>query len=207
MQIIKEEYIYTPGAFILVSPDLKSTLQFETSSLTLCGPNATTGQIGCNDLQSNTNNNNKKLIIDKTDLSMNIYDTNDNKIWSNAKNTTTTTTIANVNKFANIQNGMLTLSNDGIIEIVDSLNNIIYSVSLSSLPTYVPTIIPNPPSPIGQPTGQPTSQSETIYKPLFVYQPSTNVMQIDFTGTSNIYSPYLYYDKATTEKFDSVKNL
>ena len=37
--------------------------------------------------------------------------------------------------------------------------------------------------------------------------PSTNVMQVDFTGTSNIYSPYLYYNKGTTEKFDSVKNI
>ena len=35
--------------------------------------------------------------------------------------------------------------------------------------------------------------------------PSTNIMQVDFTGTSNIYSPYLYYNKATTEKFNSVK--
>ena len=35
--------------------------------------------------------------------------------------------------------------------------------------------------------------------------PSTNIMEINFEGTSNIYSPYLYYNKATTEKFDSVK--
>ena len=33
--------------------------------------------------------------------------------------------------------------------------------------------------------------------------PSTNIMQINFKGTSNLYSPYLYYNKATTEKFIS----
>ena len=36
--------------------------------------------------------------------------------------------------------------------------------------------------------------------------PSTNIIEINFEGTSNIYSPYLYYNKSTTEKFDSVKN-
>jgi hypothetical protein len=36
--------------------------------------------------------------------------------------------------------------------------------------------------------------------------PSTNIVQIKFNGTSNIYSPYLYYNKATTEKFISTKN-
>ena len=35
--------------------------------------------------------------------------------------------------------------------------------------------------------------------------PSTNIVQINFKGTSNVYSPYLYYNKATTEKFDSVE--
>ena len=29
--------------------------------------------------------------------------------------------------------------------------------------------------------------------------PSTNVVQTDFTGTSNIYSPYLYYNKGADE--------
>ena len=36
--------------------------------------------------------------------------------------------------------------------------------------------------------------------------PSTNIVEINFEGASNIYSPYLYYNKATTEKFDSVNN-
>ena len=34
--------------------------------------------------------------------------------------------------------------------------------------------------------------------------PSTNIVQIDFKGTSNIYSPYLYYNKGTSEKFESI---
>ena len=34
--------------------------------------------------------------------------------------------------------------------------------------------------------------------------PSTNIAQIDFKGTSNIYSPYLYYNKGTSEKFESI---
>jgi len=31
--------------------------------------------------------------------------------------------------------------------------------------------------------------------------PSTNIVQTDFSGTSNIYSPYLYYNKGINEKF------
>ena len=34
--------------------------------------------------------------------------------------------------------------------------------------------------------------------------PSTNVVQVDFKGTSNIYSPYLYYNKGINEKFESI---
>ena len=36
--------------------------------------------------------------------------------------------------------------------------------------------------------------------------PSTNIVQINFKGTSNIYSPYLYYNKGISEKFTSIKN-
>ena len=35
--------------------------------------------------------------------------------------------------------------------------------------------------------------------------PSTDIIEIDFKGTSNVYSPYIYYDKNLSEKFDSVK--
>jgi len=35
--------------------------------------------------------------------------------------------------------------------------------------------------------------------------PSTNIVQTDFSGTSNIYSPYLYYNKGSTEKFTDDK--
>ncbi len=35
--------------------------------------------------------------------------------------------------------------------------------------------------------------------------PSTNILQKNFKGTSNVYSPYLYYNKATTERFMSTK--
>jgi len=35
--------------------------------------------------------------------------------------------------------------------------------------------------------------------------PSTNIVQIDFKGTSNIYSPYLHYNKGINEKFTSIK--
>ena len=34
--------------------------------------------------------------------------------------------------------------------------------------------------------------------------PSTNIVQVDFKGTSNIYSPYLYYNKGINEKFESI---
>ena len=32
--------------------------------------------------------------------------------------------------------------------------------------------------------------------------PSTNIVQTDFSGTTNIYSPYLYYNKGVNEKFN-----
>ena len=31
--------------------------------------------------------------------------------------------------------------------------------------------------------------------------PSTNIVQTNFTGLSNMYTPFLYFDKGTTEKF------
>jgi hypothetical protein len=31
--------------------------------------------------------------------------------------------------------------------------------------------------------------------------PSTNIVQTNFSGTSNVYSPYLYYNKGSTERF------
>ena len=31
--------------------------------------------------------------------------------------------------------------------------------------------------------------------------PASNIVQTDFHGTSNIYSPYLYYNKGTNEQF------
>ena len=34
--------------------------------------------------------------------------------------------------------------------------------------------------------------------------PSTNIVQTDFSGTSNIYSPYLYYNKGINEKFSGL---
>ena len=34
--------------------------------------------------------------------------------------------------------------------------------------------------------------------------PSNYIMEIDFNGKSNIYSPYIYYDKNTSEKFYSL---
>ena len=35
--------------------------------------------------------------------------------------------------------------------------------------------------------------------------PSTNIIQKNYKGTTNIYSPFLYYNKGTTEKFTSIK--
>jgi hypothetical protein len=32
--------------------------------------------------------------------------------------------------------------------------------------------------------------------------PATNIVQSNLTGTSNIYSPFLYYNKGSTERFD-----
>jgi hypothetical protein len=42
--------------------------------------------------------------------------------------------------------------------------------------------------------------------------PSTNIVQTNFNGTSNIYSPYLYYNKGLSESFsgnttDTGKNM
>ena len=37
--------------------------------------------------------------------------------------------------------------------------------------------------------------------------PSTNILQTDFTGTSNIYSPFLFYNKGSTEKFIGVNKI
>ena len=34
--------------------------------------------------------------------------------------------------------------------------------------------------------------------------PSTNILQKDYKGTTNVYSPFLYYNKGTSEKFTSV---
>jgi hypothetical protein len=31
--------------------------------------------------------------------------------------------------------------------------------------------------------------------------PSTNIVQTNFSGTSNVYSPFLYYNKGSSEKF------
>ena len=43
-------------------------------------------------------------------------------------------------------------------------------------------------------------------KPNYKFQdPATNIIEIDFDGESNIYSPYIYYDKNLSEKFDFVK--
>jgi hypothetical protein len=47
------------------------------------------------------------------------------------------------------------------------------------------------------------SNGNTNYK----YQdPSIEINEVEFGGSSNVYSPYLYYDKNSLEKFDSVKN-
>lgn len=35
--------------------------------------------------------------------------------------------------------------------------------------------------------------------------PSTNILQQNYKGTTNVYSPFLYYNKGTTEKFTSMK--
>jgi len=35
--------------------------------------------------------------------------------------------------------------------------------------------------------------------------PSSNIIEIDFEGTSNVYSPYIYYDKNLSDNFVSVK--
>ena len=46
------------------------------------------------------------------------------------------------------------------------------------------------------------SDSDAIYK----YQyPSIEIDEVNFNGSSNVYSPYLYYDKNILERFDSVK--
>jgi hypothetical protein len=37
--------------------------------------------------------------------------------------------------------------------------------------------------------------------------PSTNIVQTGFSGTSNIYSPYLYYNKNAGEGFNNVGNM
>ena len=34
--------------------------------------------------------------------------------------------------------------------------------------------------------------------------PSTNIVQTNFSGTSNIYSPYLYYNKGVSEQFSGL---
>jgi hypothetical protein len=36
--------------------------------------------------------------------------------------------------------------------------------------------------------------------------PSTNIIQTDFSGTSNVFSPYLYYNKGSNETFTNIKN-
>ena len=36
--------------------------------------------------------------------------------------------------------------------------------------------------------------------------PATNIVQTNLTGTSNIYSPYLYYNKGSSEKFYPSQN-
>jgi hypothetical protein len=40
----------------------------------------------------------------------------------------------------------------------------------------------------------------------FMRGPSTNIVQVDYSGSSNIYSPYLYYNKSTNEKFQTDDN-
>ena len=35
--------------------------------------------------------------------------------------------------------------------------------------------------------------------------PSTNILQKNYKGATNIYSPFLYYNKGTSEQFLSVK--
>ena len=34
--------------------------------------------------------------------------------------------------------------------------------------------------------------------------PSTNIVQTHFNGTSNVYSPFLYYNKGLNEQFNSL---
>ena len=35
--------------------------------------------------------------------------------------------------------------------------------------------------------------------------PSTNIFQKNYKGSTNVYSPFLYYNKGITEKFTSIK--
>ena len=35
--------------------------------------------------------------------------------------------------------------------------------------------------------------------------PSTNILQKNYKGATNVYSPFLYYNKGTSEKFSSIK--
>ena len=39
----------------------------------------------------------------------------------------------------------------------------------------------------------------------YKYGPSTNIFQKNYKGTTNVYSPFLYYNKGITEKFTSIK--
>ena len=45
--------------------------------------------------------------------------------------------------------------------------------------------------------------SEGIGMSSLLKGPATNIVQTNLTGTSNIYSPYLYYNKNTSEKFSA----
>jgi hypothetical protein len=54
--------------------------------------------------------------------------------------------------------------------------------------------------------------SEGIGMSSLLKGPATNIVQTNLTGTSNIYSPYLYYNKGLSESFsgnttDSGKNM
>ena len=50
------------------------------------------------------------------------------------------------------------------------------------------------------------SPSLNYGQPNYKFQdPETKIFEVDFSGSSSIYSPYIYYDKNLSEKFDSVK--
>jgi len=186
-------------------------LLFTNNTLKVCNKNNNE----CNIIYKYNGSNTILLILHKEGyISILNKDTND-ILW---------TTQTNQEPFFNVSNNLnfsIKLTENGNLQIVDNNNNIVWSYL-----SMVTTTTPYTTQPVLNDVTQlfPNISSDTIISLLnsgvdlmklysdtnymsekgmnFDSQmrgPSTNIYQKNFSGTSNVYSPYLYYNKNSNE--------